>query len=547
MLHLFSLLMSFYITVTTIPCLRWFANRIKLLDIPDNRKLHKTPVPRIGGMGIVAGAVMPILIWVEMTNELKAFLAGIIILLFFGVMDDLSNLNYREKFFGQILAMGVFLFIGKVFIINLGVWGTREIILPYWLAVPLTAFFIIGITNAINLSDGLDGLAGGVCVFIFSTLALLAFIDGRTPIMVCCLAIVGALLAFLRFNTFPASIFMGDTGSQFLGFSAAVICLFLTQSQSTAIARALPLIVLGFPIIDTITVMLERIYEGKSPFKPDLKHFHYRLLKLGFSHKDAVIFIYLIQALMVFLSIQLRYYPEIWVVSTYLSLVGLITSFFYLAHRRGWRLQEGAGIEKLWNRYITQEATLFLKNLSLNYIKVVLPLGLIWLAISSPLKLVEGGMVIFFMIFATLAARFVNQFAFKILFRLTSYALVMYLLLTSQKAAVFSLSYSPQLFHYIFWGSIGFSDLIYLFITRFKFLETNPLDYLILMLVMSIPFLPLAQVKVLHVGLVVGGMIVFLWTSEILIANQKKGFSPLYFSCFTATLILFLRYLVPQF
>jgi UDP-GlcNAc:undecaprenyl-phosphate GlcNAc-1-phosphate transferase len=543
MFFFFSILISFYITVILIPLLRRLAIRLKIIDTPDYRKVHKIPTPRIGGVGIVAGAIVPILVWVPLTNEFRAFLIGIAILFILGLLDDLMNLSYKKKLLGQVLLIGVTMALGKVFIINIGIWGTGEIILPYWIAIPLTFFFILGITNAINLADGLDGLAGGISILIFSSIGILAYLDDRTPILICCLGIVGALLAFLRYNTFPASVFMGDTGSQFLGFSAAVLCIYLSQSQSTAIARTLPLIILGFPIMDTLTVMSERIAYGESPFKPDLKHFHYRLLKIGFTQKDAVLGIYLIQALMVFLSIQLRYYTEPWIIFTYLSLVISILLFFYLTHRTGWRFQKGVGVENLWNKLVRKEFNISLKNVSLNYIKIVLPLGLIWLSISSPLRVVEGNIVIFIVGLLTLVAYWINRSAFKILFRLTSYILIMYLLLSSQASTIFQLPFSQQFFHHIFWGSLAACALTYLLITRFKFLETTSLDYLILILVISIPFLPVEQVKIWHLGTVAGGMVVFLWLGEILLANQKKELNSFSFSCLTAVSILFLRYL----
>jgi len=544
MFNLFSILVSFYVTVIIIPVLRRLAANKKLLDIPDDRKIHKIPVPRIGGIGIVMGSMVPVILWVPMTNEFKAFLIGTAILFVFGVVDDLINLGYKEKILGQILAIGIIIVIGDVYITNLGIWIKGELLLPSWLSIPLTFFFILGITNAINLADGLDGLAGGICIFIFSTLALLAYLDERSSIVICCLGIAGALLAFLRFNTFPASIFMGDAGSQFLGFSAAVMCLYLTQSQSTAIAPVLPLIILGFPILDTLTVMSERIATGGSPFKPDLRHFHYRLLKLGFSPKEAVLGIYFFQSLIVLFSIQLRYYTELWIVLTYFSLVLPLVLLFCIAYWKKWKLPKGAGIENLWNKFITKNMALCLEKLSLNYIRIILPLGLIWLAVSSPIKLLGGGMAIFFMVLAASATFWINRSVFNILFRLTSYVLAMYLLITSQVETIFTLPFTQQTFHYLFWGSIGFSALTFLTITRFKLLEASGLDYLVILLVISLSFLPLERVGIWHLGRVAGGMVVFLWASDILITTQKSDLNPFSISCLTAALILFSKYLV---
>lgn len=546
MFYLFSILISFYITVVLIPPLGRLAARMNLVDIPNSRKIHKIPIPRIGGIGIIAGAVIPILIWAPIGKEIAAFLVGSAVLFIFGFLDDLFNLNYKKKFLGQLLAVGVTMALGQVFVTNLGIWTSGEIILPYYLGVPLTFFFILGVTNAINLADGLDGLAGGLCIFIFLSLAVLAFLDGRVSIMICCLGILGALLAFLRYNSFPATIFMGDTGSQFLGFSAAVLCIYLTQAQSTAIAKTLPLIILGLPIMDTLAVMGERIVRGESPFQADTKHFHYQLLKIGLLQKDAVVMIYLAQALMLFLSIQFRYYTEPWVVLTYSLLVVAVLLFFYIIYLTGWRIKKGVGADRLWNEYISNKAIHSLENISLHYITIVLPLGLIWLSISSPIRFVEGNiLILLIMLIATIAVFYISERAFRGFFRLTSYTLAIFLLLNSQEANIFKLPFPQQSFHYIFWGSLAIGALVYLIATRFKSLETTPLDYLILLLVVSIPFLPIEQVKLWHLGTVAGGMIVFLWTSEVLLNSQKKVSNIFSVSCLIAMVILFLRYAFP--
>ncbi|MEA3222055.1 MAG: MraY family glycosyltransferase [Thermodesulfobacteriota bacterium] len=543
MFYLFSILISFYITVVLIPPLSRLADHVNMVDIPDSRKIHKRPIPRIGGVGIIVGTVVPILIWVPMAGEFRAFLGAIGILFVFGVLDDLIGLNYKKKLLGQVLATIVIMAVGQTFITNLGIWTTSgEIILPYYLALPLTFFFILGITNAINLADGLDGLAGGICIFIFLCLAILAYLDGNTSIMICCLAILGALLAFLRYNSFPAIVFMGDTGSQFLGFSAAVLGIYLTQAQSTPIAKCLPLLILGLPIMDTLTVMGERIMRGESPFKADTKHFHYQLLKIGFSQKDAVILIYLIQALLLFLSVQFRYYTEPCIVITCLTIVIAVLLFFYLTYRAGWRFKTGLGTDRLWNENRRDKVSSALENVSLNYIKIVLPLGLIWLAAFAPLKTLQGNIVLFIIFLVTIGAFFISERAFRILFRFTSYVLAMFLLLNSQGGNIFGLPFSQQLFHYILWGSLAGGVMIYLIATRFKFLETTPLDYLILLLVVGVPFLPVEQVRLWHLGTVAGGMVVFIWSSEVLLNSRKKALNIFSVSCLIAVVILALRH-----
>ncbi|MDY6832595.1 MAG: MraY family glycosyltransferase [Thermodesulfobacteriota bacterium] len=544
MYFLFSILIAFYIAVVLIPLLRQAALNRQLTDMPDERKVHERPTPRVGGIGIVAGAVAPVLFMVHPSREISAYLAGVLILFVTCVWDDLSGLNYKQKFLGQILAIVVTMAIGRIAITNLGIWGTTEIMLPVWIALPLTLFFVLGITNAINLADGLDGLAGGISILVFLSIGVLAYLDDNIAIVVCCLGIAGALLAFLRYNTFPATIFMGDTGSQFLGFSAATLCVYLTQGQSTAIAKTLPLIILGFPILDTLTVMSERMARGISPFKPDRRHFHHRLLRLGFTHKDAVLGIYIVQALMVFLSIRLRYFAEVWVVAIYLVLAASILFFFYSAHHAGWQFQAGIGSDRLINILAEKKLDAALKTLSLKTMHILLPLWLVWLSLSSSLTFFRGNIGILVLSLITLAVSAVNRRVFAVLFRLTSYAVVLYLLLTTQENTSFLHLFSPQLAHHLCWGVLAACAVIFLVVTRFETFDITPLDVLVIMIVISIPFLPVSHAKTLHLGTVAGGMVVFLWTSEILISQQKRWLAPLPLSCVAVVLILTVRYVL---
>ncbi|MDY6824139.1 MAG: MraY family glycosyltransferase [Thermodesulfobacteriota bacterium] len=544
MFFFFAILIAFYIAVTLIPVLRRYAMKWRMTDIPDERKVHKNPTPRVGGIGIVIGAMIPILGLIHYSRESIAFLAGVAVLIIAGVWDDLYGLNYRMKFLGQILAVIAVMAVGRIFIANLGVWGGTEVILPIWIAVPLTFFFILGITNAINLADGLDGLAGGISILIFFSIGLLGFLDNNTFILICCLSIAGALLAFLRYNTYPASIFMGDTGSQFLGFAAAVLSIYLTQHQSTAIAKTLPIIILGFPILDTLTVMAERMALGAPLFKADQRHFHHRLLKLGFTHKDAVLCIYVVQALMVFLSIQLCYYAGLWIIVAYLSLATAILGFFYITHRTGWKLQHGMGTDLSLNRLAAKQLDKKIKALSLVALRILLPAGLIWFSVTSALSLKQGTTVIFILSVLTIAAFWLHRAAFTVFFRLTAYALVLYLLFSSQAPIGLDLPVSQQMLHRLYWGSLAAFALLFLLVTRFESFEITPFDYLVLLLVISIPFLPVEHVKTLHLGTVAGGMMVFLWVSEILLTHQKQWRAAFPVSCLAAVLILFIRHVL---
>jgi UDP-GlcNAc:undecaprenyl-phosphate GlcNAc-1-phosphate transferase len=200
--------------------------------------------------------------------------------------------------------------------------------------------FLVGITNAINLADGLDGLAGGTTFLCLAALAMLAHSGGQVACAAIALAFAGAILGFLRFNTFPASVFMGDAGSQLLGFAVGVLSLRATQTGESAVSAAAPILLLALPILDTLSVMVQRVSEGRSPFSPDKNHIHHKLLAFGFDHHEAVMVIYAIQADLFLMAYWMRYESD-------LLILGVVTIFFVAvislmqgATKHGWRFRQ---------------------------------------------------------------------------------------------------------------------------------------------------------------------------------------------------------------
>lgn len=213
-----------------------------------------------------------------------------------------------------------------------------NVFLPDWFAIPFTLIAIVGVTNAINLSDGLDGLAGGISLLSFICIGCLAYCSANIVIALLSIAVVGAILGFLRFNTYPAVMFMGDAGSQLLGFLAVTLSLALTQGN-TSFTPLLPLILLGFPVLDTLTVMFERVAGGKSPFVADKNHFHHKLIRLGLYHTEAVLVIYIFQAFLVTSAFVFRFYPEWFLLIFYIIFSTGILSGFFVAKKRGWKFK----------------------------------------------------------------------------------------------------------------------------------------------------------------------------------------------------------------
>ena len=309
--------------------------------MPDARKSHSTLIPRVGGIAIAAGALLPCLVWLRSTDLVAGYLAGAAFILGFGILDDRAGLDYRMKLLGQLV--GVLLVVaGGIRIEHLPFAGLDA--LPIWIALPVTVLFLIAVTNAFNLLDGLDGLAAGCAIISIGTTGLLAWLSGSDPaILIIAASTVGGVLGFLRYNTHPATVFMGDAGSQFLGFTIGVLVIMLMEQPPSAMSAAVPLLLLGLPVLDTAMVMLVRLKQGRSPFAPDRNHIHHRLLSLGFRHHEAVALIYAGQALFVFSAFAVRYQPDWLLLAWYLGLSGTAVLLYLAARQAGWRLHGPRG------------------------------------------------------------------------------------------------------------------------------------------------------------------------------------------------------------
>ena len=324
------------ITAALIPLLTRWAPAVGLTDKPGPRKVHAVPVPRVGGLAMAIGILVPVLVTVPLTEPIRGVLLGIVILLGFGLWDDRVELGYRTKLLGQVLAVAVCMTVGGVHIGRVMVDGS---ILQSGLVTGCITFvFLIGVTNAVNLTDGLDGLAGGLVLLCLCAVALFAVAGGHSAVVALCLIEAGAVLGFLRFNTHPARIFMGDSGSQVLGFSVGALALLATESSDSDLSAALPILLLGLPILDTLTVMSTRIMSGKSPFTADKNHLHHRLLAIGFAHREAVAIVYLLQVGLVLLAYFMRFEADLEVVAVFCAFAVLVLGLLHFARSTGWHL-----------------------------------------------------------------------------------------------------------------------------------------------------------------------------------------------------------------
>jgi len=325
------------LTMTGLPLLGRLAGKWRIVDHPGVRKIHSTPIPRVGGLAMAFAVLLAAVLSIHLAWPDIWFLiaAGVIVL--FGAIDDRFDSDYRVKLVGQLTAVCIVMWMGDVRVQS--VIMDDRLALPGWVSVPLTLVFLVGVTNAINLADGLDGLAGGTTFLSLCAVALLSSIGGAGPATALALAFAGAVLGFLRFNTYPASVFMGDAGSQLLGFAVGVLAVRVTQSETSEIAATIPILLLALPILDTLSVMVQRIGEGRSPFSADKNHIHHKLLALGFDHHEAVVVIYAVQAMLFVFAYLLRFEAD-WLVLLVVSVIFLtFLAVFQIATRTGWQFR----------------------------------------------------------------------------------------------------------------------------------------------------------------------------------------------------------------
>jgi UDP-GlcNAc:undecaprenyl-phosphate GlcNAc-1-phosphate transferase len=343
-------LLAMALTMVGLPLFSRAASKWHFIDRPGARKVHAVPIPRIGGIAMAIGVMIAAVLAVPLERSDECFLLAAGIIAVFGGLDDRFDIDYRLKLCGQLVATFVVVIGGDVQIHFLTL--DERVFMPDWISLPLTVLFVVGITNAINLADGLDGLAGGTTFLTLCALAMLAYSAGQASSAALAVTFAGAVLGFLRFNTFPASIFMGDAGSQLLGFAVGVLSLRATQNGTTAVSAATPLLLLALPILDTLTVMTQRVSEGRSPFSADENHIHHKLLARGFYHHEAVMVIYAVQADLFLAAYWLRYESDLVILGVVSLFFAAGISFFQMTARFGWKFRRNAPGDIAMTRFV---------------------------------------------------------------------------------------------------------------------------------------------------------------------------------------------------
>ncbi len=308
---IFAFVISFIFTFATTPLVRRFAYKIGAVDVPkDKRRVHKRPTPRIGGLAIIFGFMVAVISFNDSwTKELVSILLGAGILGVLGVIDDCKELDAKLKFVVQIVAALIVVLYGDIrisVISNPNVFSEAPfVVLPTWLSITVTVLWIVFMTNAVNFIDGLDGLAAGVSAIMSMSLVFIAVTYHEYGIALLGLALMGSCFGFLPFNFNPAKIFMGDTGSMFLGYMLSVLSVQGMFKSYAVISFAVPIIMLGLPLFDALFAMLRRVLTGKNPMSADRGHLHHRLYDMGFSQKQTVFILYAISGVLGITSILL--------------------------------------------------------------------------------------------------------------------------------------------------------------------------------------------------------------------------------------------------
>ena len=328
-----ALLISFIAT----PVVKSLAQWVGAIDVPkDNRRMHNHPIPRMGGLAIFLGFLLSALIFVPMDEANRGMLLGAVVIVILGIFDDIYALPALPKLLVQIGAALIAVLHGNV----IQVLSNPNLLSenPYWslgsLAIPLSVIWIVAITNAVNLIDGLDGLAVGVATISSLTMLVIAMLvsDGMVALMMAALA--GGCVGFMPYNMNPAKIFMGDTGSTFLGYVLAVVSIQGLFKFYTIISFAVPFLMLGLPLFDTCFAILRRLSKGQSPMAPDRSHVHHRLIDMGFSQKQAVAILYVVSAILGLSAVVLTTSGALkaMVLLCALCLAGLVSAKIFLSH-----------------------------------------------------------------------------------------------------------------------------------------------------------------------------------------------------------------------
>lgn len=521
--------LSFYMLIAIIamaicmaitPVLIKFAPALGMLDSPSERKVHQEAIPRIGGVGIILGLIVSLFIWLPIDPFIGAFLFGCLVLLVFGAWDDAKELGPYVKFFGQFLAAISVVYIGDVYVYHFPFLGLYE--LPSYIGKPFTVLAIVGVINALNLSDGLDGLAGGEVLLSLAAVTYLSYQFNGDTSMIIAAAAIGGIFGFLRFNSHPARVFMGDSGSQTLGFVIGVLVVYLSQNVNPVLSPVIPLLLIGLPVVDSLVVFYLRVRRGDSLVVAAKDHLHHRLLKLGFYHYESVIIIYSMQILFVTIAVLLPYESDYLIMGIYLSLCLLVFSIVTILEKTNWRAHGAeTGASVFFSSVLKKHEHLAV--IPYRIIDAGLSLFIIAAAITSSKVPIDFGASSLALLIILLIIVATNWFGLYL------YRLIMFVMIGF---AVYLLSTYPPAWlleevslAYIFFLTMAIASFVTARIANTDQFQITPLDYLVVIMAIIVSMAPGIEHGSSSLIWMVIQIIVLFYACELIIQNMKDQFN----------------------
>jgi len=521
-IYLIIAMMAMAISMVIIPIMIRLAPRIGMVDLPDPRKVHVYPIPRVGGVGIVIGTLLPLLIWLPVDSLAYSFLFGSFVLLVFGVWDDIKELGHYVKFVGQFVAAIAIVYYGHLYVIHFPLMGLDS--LPESIGRPFTVVAIVGMVNAINHSDGLDGLAGGESLLSLGAVAFLAYQFDGAMLLIIAAASIGGIFGFLRFNSHPAQVFMGDGGSQFLGFTLAVLVIMLTQNVNAVISPALPVFRLGLPIVDILAVFVLRARSKVNLFAATRNHIHHRLLDLGFYHYESVMIIYSIQIFFIVCAVLMPYESDYVILIIYFITCALVFILLTLSERRDWRaheIEKPANATNFFIKLINEHNSF--KNIPYRILEAsmtLLFLGAAFMSTDIPMDFGVSSLVLLSILIVVI----LTGWLYAILYRLIVYvsiAFSVYLLSTYTPEWLFDME-SVTYFYYLIIMAVTFVTVRWTVKSEF---QITPLDYLVIVMALIIGLVSELGLESSSVVWMAIQLIILFYASELIIQKNTNRFN----------------------
>lgn len=513
--YLIVAIIAMSVCMALTPLMMRLAPHIGMVDAPGARKVHTTAIPRSGGIGIVLGMLVPLLLWLPHDALSNSIIAGCCILLVFGSWDDARNIRPVIKFVGQFMAAAAVVYYGDLYVRYFPlVWV--DAVEP-WIGKPITVIAIVGMVNALNLSDGLDGLAGGEALISLAAAAYMAYQYDDSEALLIAAATIGGIFGFLRFNSHPARIFMGDSGSQTLGFLLGVLVVYLTQVANPVLSPVVALLLLGLPVVDSLVVFAMRAKRGDSLVVAAKDHLHHRLLKIGFYHYESVMVIYSLQILFAVIAVLLPYESDMLLLGIYLAVSLLLYGGVYWAEVSRWRVHEEKPSKEV-----------FLSNiLSKNKIVAILPFrflesGVSVVVLASALMSTQVPGDIGISSFVILMLLLLSLFMFS-----SSWLLQRLLLYITVGTSVYLLyAYPPAWLlleihlAYAFYALMLLSAFFAARLSRDNQFAISPLDYLVIVIAVAVALAPDSRLGADSITWLVIQMIILFYSVELLLQNM---------------------------